>query len=314
MGTLAKANICGVSTALFIQCIIAGLALHKMVRNCEIGHRQYLQYFGSFLFAVTATIFQLLLLRVIDESDSFYDIYTIIIYACLLLFHLSLLSTLVLRLHKTFSKSNYAMPKVVTWGFIAMFVVEISLIIAFFITGDALPTLIFYVLYIIGSTLAVTFFVRSLSRLVMSRIHTLRDSVVTPDDIHLDPAQQKLVELAAKYVLLFILAIFSTISALSVGGYLVPSLASTVVALDFCVNLLCLHLQFHFATKQYQTLCGCLDKQCIKAVTAKTKRAIANEQSISRALSLQLGLGTAGTTGTAGSTSPQATSGENQSD
>merc|ERR1712062_71507 len=219
MGILSTANICGISTALFIQCIIASLALHKMVQNCEIGHRQYLQFFLSLSFAFTANICQLLrFLHGSDSSESGY-IYTVIINICVMLFHLSLLSTLVLRLHKTFSKSTYAMSKVATWGFIALFILEIALLITCFIfTSYSLwMGFIFYVLYVLGSTLAVTFFVRSLSLLVRSRINTLRHSMVTPDDIHLDPAQQKLVNLSAKYVLLFILTILSTISALIVG-------------------------------------------------------------------------------------------------
>lgn len=288
MDVIEIANISGITIALLIQCIIASLALHKMARHCKAVHRQYLQFFGSLSFALTTTICQLL--RAIPVYDSLSDMYTNIIFVCNLLFHLSLLSTLVLRLHKTFSKSTYEMSKVVYWGFIAMFLVEIALIIAVMLTGYVVIGLAFYGLYIIGSILAVTFFVRSLSQLARCRAMTLRESVVTPDDIHLDSAQQKLVNLAAKYVLLFILAILSTISALIIY-IMVPDLVSAVAALDFCVNLLCLHLQFHFATKQYHSLCGFLDKQCNKAVTGRTKKAIAKDSSISKALSTQLGLG-----------------------
>merc|ERR1719192_905353 len=46
------------------------------------------------------------------------------------------------------------------------------------------------------------------------------------------------------------------------------------VAVDSCINLWCLYLQFAFATKQYTKCCGWCDKRCRDWGVKRTKKII----------------------------------------
>ena len=71
---------------------------------------------------------------------------------------------------------------------------------------------LFIIVFAVGSINAVYYFVRNLSKIVRHRANTLRDvTSVKKDDIPLDTAQQKLIDLSARYVLLFFISIFSFI-------------------------------------------------------------------------------------------------------
>ena len=108
-----------------------------------------------------------------------------------------------------------------------------------------------FILYAIGSTLAVHFFVSNLSKMVS-----------TMNGIASDVEQQKLSNLSTKYMLLFAFAIISTI-LLTVWSLCVNlEVRPGVIAFDMCINLWCIYLQFAFAEKQYNRYCGWFHKQC----------------------------------------------------
>merc|ERR1719474_1695007 len=65
--------------------------------------------------------------------------------------------------------------------------------------------------YIFGSFVAVRVFVKNLKTLALLRVNSHRDVTASADAIALSDQQQKLLDLSAKYVLLFVFAILSTV-------------------------------------------------------------------------------------------------------
>merc|ERR1712012_1438462 len=89
-----------------------------------------------------------------------------------------------------------------------------------------------------------------------------RTMCVSESDISLNRNQQQLIALAARSVLLFVIAIF-TGQFLSVVCAFAFSISSGVrdifFGMDCTINLLCVYLQFSFAEEHYQRCCGRLD-------------------------------------------------------
>merc|ERR1719474_2042283 len=67
-----------------------------------------------------------------------------------------------------------------------------------------------FVIYIFASFLAVCLFVKNLQALVLLRVNSQRDVTTLPEAVDLSVQQQKVIDLSAKYVLLFVVAILST--------------------------------------------------------------------------------------------------------
>ena len=144
----------------------------------------------------------------------------------------------------------------------------------------------YWPLYIIGSIAAVRYFVGNLQKLAKLRATSLRDVTVKEEDISLNSTQQQMVNVSAKYILLFFVAIISTVSTIIVATVLdnyphLKAIYSMFWTFDFCLNFICLYLQFSFAAEHYHKFCGCLDNVCRAMVSKRTKRVIHGE-SISR--------------------------------
>jgi len=211
-------------------------------------------------------------------------------------FFISLLATLVLRLHITFSKSIFKMTRRKYSTFIFLFALLLVLavmgIAAFgrHETSDLwfhigmMSFGLFFVSFFIGSALAVIFFVGNLSKLAKARVDAMRRLHVADNEIALDEHQQRLSDLSARYMMLFFVAFLSTIlfvqlsNALgAVGGH--DEVAFAVATPDFCINLLCLYLQFGFARDDFHRCCGCLDRKC-RAGVAKRARKVMHKHSV----------------------------------
>ena len=214
-------------------------------------------------------------------------------------FYLILLATLVLRLHITFKDSTFRMSTRTSYLFWSLSIICSIAAIAG-IVGAQLQysdskqtvkigiylaiiwTLLYLPLYFIGSITAVWYFVGNLSKLAKLRATSQRDVTVKEDEISLDTTQQRMVNVSAKYILLFLVAILSTLITVIATPFFnqYPALAvitRMIWTFDFCLNFICLYLQFSFATKHYHTFCGCLDNICRKIVSKRTKRAIHRE-------------------------------------
>ena len=217
------------------------------------------------------------------------------------LFYLILLATLVFRLHITFKESTFEMTTRSIYLFSILLIVclisSISGIIAFQThysdskepmkiddwkptrNGWILLSLLYWPLYFVGSAAAVWCFVGNLSKLAKLRINSPRAVTVKADNVSLDSTQQRMVNISAKYILLFLLAVLSTLSTYIGNMFLYQNpklcpLISMIWTLDCCLNFICLYLQFSFATEHYHTFCGCLDNICRKIISKRTKTAI----------------------------------------
>ena len=136
-------------------------------------------------------------------------------------------------------------------------------------------------IFLMGSALSLIFFIQTLNKLVEARELALAGNVMRTNhlrrrDFKLDSQQQAFANLSAKYVMLFIIAvvttIFTQITALSVNFS--SGLRSTICALNLCIVLWCLYLQFTFAKDHYQKSCGCCDTRCTSAISRKSQRRI----------------------------------------
>ena len=203
-----------------------------------------------------------------------------------------LLLTLVLRLRLTFNKFIYRMSQRTYYMFVGIICSMFAMVClaAVIMVVDGLLYLFFAVylpflfMFLIGSALAVYFFVSNLSKLAKSRMNSMKNINISADDISLDKSQQKLVDLAARYLLLFGIATFSSM-LFTVGGIFIAfGILEVLITIDFCINLFCMALQFGFAQNVYLRCCRCLDKLCRRAMSKRTRSSI-HRLSIERARS-----------------------------
>ena len=140
---------------------------------------------------------------------------------------------------------------------------------------------LFFIFYLIGSASAVRLFVANLSELMRLQSGSQRKVSDSPKDIALNAKQQRTLHLSSRYILLFLVAILSTILAfLSVQTW--PNLLALFWSIDLCVNVWCLYLQFAFAADHYRKCCGCLDTCCTSMVAGSARRSIHRDSLRSR--------------------------------
>merc|ERR1719244_876376 len=105
-------------------------------------------------------------------------------------------------------------------------------------------------------------------------MNSQRDLTKPADSVSLNRHQQKLLELSAKYFLLFAISILTTVLNYGLMFVVSTQLYGLFVSFDLCINLFCLYLQFAFADGHYKKCCFCLDSRCRKATSNRMKRAI----------------------------------------
>ena len=223
------------------------------------------------------------------KGDGFgvYIIYRLIGIPTVMLFFIFLLLTLVLRLRLTFKDSIYRMSQRTYYMFIGIICLlfSITCIISFpFVFGISLhleemtfALMAFFFIFFIGSALAVYFFVSNLSKLAKSMRNSMRNTNISAEEISLNKSQQKLVDLAARYLLLFGIATFSSLISCYCGIYAPWTRGGTseiANAIDFGINIFCLYLQFGFAKNVYLRCCWPLDKLCRRAMSKRTRHSI----------------------------------------
>ena len=117
--------------------------------------------------------------------------------------------------------------------------------------------------YIIGSYLSVRFFVGNLSKLARLQV-----------DAPSPKSQQRFLNLSAKYMLLYFIAILSTMLSFVLFFIVSYELGGLFGGIDWAFNLFCLYLQFGFADAHYQKCCSRLDSRCRTAISKRMKRDI----------------------------------------
>ena len=215
-----------------------------------------------------------------DDMIEFIDSANGIFFLCFLL---SLLLTLVTRLYITFKDSALRMSQCTVSLFVVLFVVLFILNIlnvagyVLVAVGNEEFGMILHLsagfvslfLYIAGCALAVRLFAVNLSKVAKFS--------VDPNDkqsLSLNHKQLRLLHLSAKYILLFFVAVLSTISTAFFILLISRKCGGLFASFDLCVNLLCLYLQFAFATNSYQKCCGYPDSLCRAAALRRTKMQI----------------------------------------
>lgn len=198
-----------------------------------------------------------------------------------------LLATFVMRLHFTFKSTLYEMNRRTVHMFTAVLIVEgilLFIIVCIFLLpipfNELLYTyslLSFITVYVIVSIVAVLLFLSKLSQLTQLQNTSQRDLSVKIDDIKLSAQQQRTLDLSAKYLLLFAVAIVTTIVCWAVTYFMLFLMDFGMVLLgcvDHCINLLCLYLQFAPAKDHYRMCCGRPHSLCKRMVSTKARKSI----------------------------------------
>ena len=278
----------GMGVASIVQLYIGALAYRKIRRNeSKISRELVVLFFLCVAFCllragcdttswIIPLTFDSLPLMAITKACA---------VCCYGLFYVLLLFVLVLRLHLTFKGTSFEMSQHSLYSFAIMFVVLLVLIIVgtvglcFFYLNDHIGWILFLsaaipgtFLYCCVCALAVLLFVSNLSVIAKMQNSSQRDVSPRAEDLSLNDKQLKLLNLAAKYILLFFVAIFVTIFTFFLIFIVSFTFGSIFVSIDLCVNLLCLYLQFAFAANDYGKCCGCLDSRCRAIVLERTKK------------------------------------------
>lgn len=268
------------STVLMLQIIVGIVSFIKMRR--QVDGSKILN--GLFIFCVCCAC-----THAVEGFLLYHDVLVVEIIGTIShgLFFVTILGTLIIRLHITFNDSVYGMSSTLIYVFTVILVVGcvmwIVYTILYALMGSTIPILSMgyscFFLYFIASFLAVHFFVSNLKRVAMDQQTTIRSSDADVKNIKLKPQQQTLSDLTAKYMMLFAMAITTCILSQILGLFLnlESGLRHPIQSLDLLINLCCIYLQFAFAKEDYRRCCGCCDQKCRNYRSRRTKKAIHRE-------------------------------------
>ena len=210
---------------LITQCTIGIMGVYKMLQRSKgnkVGSGTQNLFISSWLLASICTTIGIIHIVLGYCSIDTKVITTFIFSVSYGFFFISLLSTLAWRLHVTFNESVYRMSPFIRYSFIALLI-----FLSIGSVANAVPVLILdyfhwksilvytstilLILYFISSGLAVYVFACNLSKLAKSRSTSMRDIGIDPKKaVQLTRQQQDLSDLAARYIMLFLIAITST--------------------------------------------------------------------------------------------------------
>ena len=291
------------------------MAFFKM-RRIRVSRLLPLLFFLSVFLALLITI--LFLVRVtLDQEDTLYI--GLMINSSIPSFFVILLLTLVTRLHVTFAKSAFAMSKCKMFLFLIIFLLQFACILILNLVNllnkdesiiyqnvNWIVPSLFSLSFFVGGIIAVHFLVDNLSKMIQIRARSVIDVMAKVGDISLDSNQQNLIALSSKYILLFCIAMCSTIlinivigilfqdSDTGISGihcgtaskgfnaHLIPRYDAGdcshrigfFYSFDYVFNLLCLYWQFAFAVDEYVCFCGCLHRMCIGIWSERSRKSI----------------------------------------
>ena len=91
-------------------------------------------------------------------------------------------------------------------------------------------------------------------------------------DIHLNTSQERLLNQTSRYVSLISIALISSFVTFSIFLLWYEFIAMRIIChIDCAINVICLHLQYPFATKSYNKYCGCINK-CLNVILSRRTR------------------------------------------
>ena len=283
-----------------IQCGIVTIAFRHMVKKHVALFQFKLSFFLLFVFSCISTLVFISFtshLMASHVTSSMVKIVGALSISVLWSFFTILLAILVLRLHVTFSETQLRMPSTTHHMFIAVLVmlvvltiVNFSLILivepvidenagtisldypVWFLPLTGILNFMFALFFFPGSAWAVKLFISNLDKLAMAQASTPEAESMKSLPA-LNRRQQKFIDLAARYMLLFGIATASTILSmvLSQGFGWKSGIKYVFFAVDCTINILCVYLQFGFAAPHYRRCCGCLDRWCRRKLSKRTR-------------------------------------------
>jgi len=299
---------------LIIQAIIGVVSFWHIRRAKKLKRRFKILYYGTVFLAILATltmIFHNMVVIVYHYTALIAVLVASIWYCTMLYFPLSLLIFLVMRLHVTFdntvfelSQTSYTIFAVIL---VTLFIIPLSIPLIFVLSHDLKDDdykldvdmyppwfliaffviyTVYFMIYAAGSGLAVYHFVHTLRELAKTH-HEHADSPTSssetelpPKEVTLNKHQQKASDLAARYLLLFGVALASDGLCHTLGyAFSLTSIRSLFFVANIVVNLLCVYLQFGFAEHHYNGYCGCLDEPARRKLSRSTSRYITRSMS-----------------------------------
>eukprot|EP01084_Bolivina_argentea_P302610 522365_1 len=293
------------SIALMIVLTIAITTIRKLRTRIKINNILKWIFYFSVIGCLTflgGTIYTYVFCFIDELSYSTLIIQYITFFAYFLYID-CILATLVVRLYLTFKGSMYEMSNVAKNTFIALSTIIGLLFVAIlcmhmntsfiWITMDSTNHwyivwclfLAWFLSYFICAVSAVYIFCSNLLSLTLRQIRIKCRNVLMLNE--LNSSQQKMVNMASKCVGLFVIAISSSIISiichfLSMLELLPWKITSTIFGIDCSVNVICICLQFSFATNYYVKWCKCVDVGCRRLMTNNTIKSISEIRSRSK--------------------------------
>ena len=276
------------SGVLLFHILIGIVAARKMLYTQDLNGTLNLVFICTLFWSMMADI-GLIIWRFAWDLDSFlWKISFALFFVGYNNFMISMLATLVLRLHLTFKGSIYRISSIASFIFsfvlLLMFGILIKCAVDIFIVEreDWFANIYYiaiawFILYFIVSVVAVFMFIKRLVNLVkaLNRTNTaVQCHTPTVKDIELDKRQQELSDLAAKYVMLYLIAVISMILMWGMSLSVHEMIRPAFLAIDLCINILCLYLQFSFADNHYRGCCGFCDKRFRGTMSFQTRNVI----------------------------------------
>ena len=290
------------SICLICQMGIGFIAGRQMASHKNIQTQFKVTFGACLVFVLAGTIMNTLTSPVFWDSWNTITAMTLVgvLFFVILSFFTCLLLILVLRLRVVFSEFMQMSNRMYV-GFkcilTVLFLINLFLCMVVVMETDystdtfSIDTysdeamMIFYVLavsflflYLIGAICATSFFLNNLRKLALSQISSPSNlEAQKTEDIPLNNQQQRIINLASRYALLFIIAVSSDIvfivllfSAVNVDS----GIREVFFAMDFTINLICVYLQFAFSGEHYRRCCGCIHRRWRKRVGKIARRAI----------------------------------------
>ena len=293
-----------ISICLICQMAIGFIAVRQIESHKNIPTQIKVPFGACFVFAIASTIVLIPWSPIFSSSwnTNTHVILYCFLFFCLFSFWTCLLLILVLRLWVVFSEFMQ-MSNRMNIGFKCIFTVLFLITLFVFIvilmgadidySTDTLfvdthsdeEIIIIYVLafsfiflYLIGAVCATLFFLNNLRKLALSRTSSSRNlEAQQTEDIPLNDQQERIINLASRYALLFIIAMTSDIVVMVLLNFAVSlesGIRNVFFAMDCTVNLFCVYLQFAFAGEHYMRCCGCIHRRWRKRVDKIARRAI----------------------------------------
>ena len=222
-----------------------------------------------------------------DERESIENTF-LTLYLFLYTFMLiGILDMLLLRLHHTFKETAYRITSAQSWIImitaimLIIFAIIVSVlhglylwtnkyaqaaIIMFGFLAVTYISLTIYCMYLFAQKLLI------LANLRATSMRNVHDHVQTQSAIKLNKSQTKIINQAARYMSLTSLAMISSIITFMPFFFRVNYLFLVGSYFDCMVNVICLFLQFAFATRYYDKYCGCLKRFWNKRLSIKAEK------------------------------------------